>query len=185
MKILTILPFCLFAIIISCKQRQKHQDIFKDVPIADTQKFIDSIEYKTRLDAGPNFTARPSLNKNEYYHDERNFRDSFGNLREYSIIERWDTGDVFTNYFYYKNQLIDVSKRISTSHIYQMSNYYFRNDSFFCHYTEGRLALMQKDTLLIRGYQYLSIKGDVGDTSFRKYFGKKSYPPNSMISVIE
>jgi hypothetical protein len=185
MKILTILSFFLFALIIGCKQKQKQQDIFEGIPIADTGKFIDSIEYKTRLDAGSNFTARPSLKKNEYYYDERNFRDSLGNLKEYSIIERWDTGDIFTNYFYYKNHLINVSKTISTAHINQMSIYYFRNDSFFGRYIDGRLALMQKDTLLSKGYQYLSIKGDVGDTSFRKYFGKKSYPPNSMISIIK
>ena len=126
-----------------------------------------------------------SLKNNEYYYDERNFRDSLGNLKEYSIIERWDTGDVFTNYYYYKSKLIDVSRKIFTSHIHQMSNYYFRNDSLFDSYIKGQLVQIPVHTLLNRGYRYLSYKGDIGDTSFRKYFGKKSYPPNSVITLVE
>ena len=186
MKITAILSFALLSATLSCKQREKHEDIFKNVPIINTKFFIDSIAHEIELYAGANFTARPTLNKNEYYYDERNFRDSFGNLREYSIIERWDTGDVFTNYYYYyKNQLIDVSKIVFTSHIIQRATYYFRNDSLFGSYIGGRLTFIPKDTLLNKSYRYLSIKGEVGDTSFRKYFRKKSYPPNSQITLVK
>jgi hypothetical protein len=185
MKNLVVISFLSLVVFIGCEQKESQEDIFKNVPMTSTIRFIDSIQHKIRLDAGNNFTARPVLKEKEFYYDERNFRDSLGNLREYSIIERWDTGDVFTNYFYYQNQLINVSKSIFTLHVSQTSNYYFRKDALFGRYVEGPLTLMSTDTLLRRGYSYLSIKGDVGDTAYRKYFGKNSNPPSSMVDLVQ
>ena len=183
-KLLRSPSFLLLLMFISCKQKHP-DDIFKNIPSANTIEFIDSIEHQIRLDAGNNFTAFPTLKEGEYYYDERNFRDSLGDLREYSVIERKDTGDVITNYFYYRNRLITVSKKNVTLHVSQFADYYFKNDTLFDIYFEGPLCLMSVDTLLSRGYRYLSIKGDVGDKEYRKYFGKKSYPPNSMVELVQ
>jgi hypothetical protein len=184
MKKLLGISFSFLFLFISCKlKNQEH--IFKNSPSAKTIKLIDSIQHQIQLDAGNNFTARPTLKAGEYYYDERNFRDSFGNLRAYSVIERRDTGDVITNYYYYHNQLISVSKSVVTLHVHQFANYYFNNDILFGRYVDGPLSLMLTDTLLSRGYRYLSIKGDVGDKEYRKYFGKKSYPPNSMVELVQ
>jgi hypothetical protein len=182
MSKLAELSFFFLILFICCKQKDE-EDIFINVPVTNTVQFIDSIRHQIRLDAGNNFTARPILKESEYYYDERNFRDSLGNLREYSVIERMDTGDIITDYYYYRNQLITVSKRIFTLHVSQMSNYYFKKDALFDSYVGGPLTLVSTDTLLSRGYRYLSIKGDVGDKEYRKYFRKKSYPPNSMIDI--
>lgn len=185
MKIQVTISILLLFVFIGCRQKKAREDIFKHVPIGKTVKFIDSIAYQIELNAGDNFTARPVLEKKEYYYDERNFRDSLGYLREYSAIERWDTGDVITNYFYYRDQLINVTKRAFTQHIYQMSNYYFRKDSLFDSSVQGQLTSLQKDTILNKAYRYLNIKGDVGDKEFRKYFNKKSHPPNAVIDFVQ
>lgn len=185
MKIQVTISILLLFAFIGCKQKNKREDIFKNVPIGHTVRFIDSIAYQIELNAGDNFTARPTLKKNEYYYDERNFRDSLGYLREYSVIERWDTGDVITNYFYYRDQLINATKRVFTQHVYQMSNYYFRKDSLFDSSVQGQLTSIRKDSILNRAYRYLDRMGDVGDKDFRKYFNKKSHPPNAIIDVIQ
>jgi hypothetical protein len=185
MKVLKILSILLSSLIIGCSQSEPKANIFSSVPVAKTKYFIDSLRYTNQLAAGNNFTARPVLKPNQYYYDERNFFDSSNNLRIYSVIERWDTGDIFTNYYYYQNTLIDVSKRISMAHSHYRSNYYIRNDTLFDSYEEGPLTQIATDTLLIRGYRYLANKEIVGDTSYRKYFGQSTYPPSSMVDLVK
>ena len=178
---------CIFYLIllVSCSQDNSKADLFDSIPVEKTIHFIDSVRYSIELAAGNNFTARPELNPNQYYYDERNFFDSTKTLREYSVIERWDTGDIITNYYYCQNNLIDVSKRIKTAHLHLRSNYYIRKDVLFDIHEEARLTEMTRDTILARGYRNLSTKVQVGDTSYRKYFGRKDYPPNSLIDLIK
>lgn len=164
---------------IGCIQQESQEDIFKNVPKKKTIPFIDSIIHKIRLDAGMNFTARP---ENQLYYDERNFRDSLGNLREYSIIQCWDTGEVVTNFYYENNQLINVTKKTFTTNVIERCYYYFRNDTLI--YVYGTTPLLSTDTILSRAYRYLSYKEDIGDTAYRKYFKEKSHPPNSILELI-
>jgi len=168
----------------TCKTKNKEQNNQQAI-LTNKIKIINSIQHKIQLAAGNNFTARPTLNAGEYYYDERNFRDSFGRLKEYVVIERRDTGDVLTNYYYKDSQLIKVTKSVVTLNVNQFANYYFDNYSLIHSHVGGSLSLISTDTLLSRGYRYLSIKGDVGDKEYRKYFGKKTYPPNSIVEIIE
>ena len=186
MSIKSLLVLVLLLIIFtSCKHNKGKEDIFKYVPKEMTKAFIDSIQSVIEIDAGNNFTARPVLKANEFYYDERNYRDSNGDLREYSVIQRWDTGDVITNYFYLENQLIFASKKIFTKNLQEKSSYWFRNDTLYHSNIGGQLTAMSKDSILLKGNKYLSLSGDIGDKSYRKYFGKKKYPPNSVIEIIQ
>jgi hypothetical protein len=173
----------LLVLFAGCSQTETKTDIFASIPIEKTKHFIDSVQHNIRLAAGNNFTALPQLKPNQHYYDERNFFDSTNHLRLYSVLERWDTGDIVTNYYYYKTALINVSNRISTVHLMQRSNYYFRNDHLFDSQEDGPLTRMATDTLLSRGYRYFSIKRLIGDTTYRKYFGIQTYPPNSIIEL--
>src|ERR1700749_745298 len=91
------------SVFISCNHKRNKEDIFQNVPIANTKIFIDSLAGKIWLDAGQGFTGRPTLKKNEHYYDERNFRDSEGNVEIYSIIDcPNDTIQKLNSYYYYK-----------------------------------------------------------------------------------
>jgi hypothetical protein len=154
-------------LLICCKQKAK-EDIFSGVPTDSTKKYIDSIAKKIFADAGMPFTGRPSPQKNTSYYDERNYRDSQGNLAEYLIIENLsDTIENYTSYYFYKNHLIQVwLTKIAYKKFLGLSRYYFRDDKIFDSDT-GRLSLIPADTLLNRAKLYLSYKGDLGDTKYR------------------
>jgi hypothetical protein len=187
MKIVAKVYLVLLSVMIGCNQREEHEDIFKGVPIANTILFIDSIEHKIRLDAGQNFTGYPTPKKNEYYYDERNFHDSLGDFLEYSIIEcLGDTIHIHTNYYYYKNQLISVDKHVIGIDQGWTARYFFKNNKLIFKRTTGKTETsIPVDTLLNRGKRYLLIKGNVGDTAFKKYFGKEVGPPNSTLELVE
>ncbi len=185
MKTLTfVLSFAFLYGFIGCKQKE---DIFMNIPIANTQNFIDSINHKVWLEAGNNFTAHPTLQKDGYYYDERNLFDSIGNLEEYSIIQcLGDTVDFDTNYHYYKNQLISVNVRYIEKNKFAITKYFFRNRRLV--ETECRTKYKYNvpgDTLINRAERYLAIKREVGDPQFRKYFGRESHPPNSTMHLDE
>jgi hypothetical protein len=189
-NLIQVLPFILLSVFISCRQKENQEDIFKNIPIEYTKNYIDSIAHKIKMDAGANFTARPTLKRNEYYYDERNFRDTIGNLKEYSIMESLgDTSDNFTNYYFCKNQLILVLQVhyffYEKKPVYVYSKYYFRENKLYNDTVQLPLPVISADTLLNKGSKYLSYKGDVGDKGFRKYFGKKSHPPNSNLLLVQ
>jgi len=151
-----------------CMQKDKKDNIFKNIPIQQTKKYITDIYSKIWEEAGIEFTGRPSPQKDSSYYDERNYRDSLGNLAEYSIIEILsDTAEHFTNYYFYKGHLLFVEvHKISNKRFLGNSRYYFRDGKLFESETEG-LPLISADTLINNSKLYLSYKGDKGDKRYR------------------